>query len=332
MRAHKFLSLLRVSLGRSAAAWLIAGGLVAPNAFAVPASIDLPGDRVFPENLASGSDGTLYVGSLGSGGVFRIKPHTAKAELWIKPGAFGSRSIFGVLVDERSNTLWVCSNDLSALGAVIPSTETGSALKGFDLTTGQGKVSAKLPGDHTLCNDIAISADGSAFVTNTAAPQILRLPPGSNHLEVWASDPLLTPPANGAGLDGIAFGGDGNLYVDTYTPGELFRIDIAEGKAGKVTKLKPSRPLVLADAIRPLGSNEFLIIEGGGRLDRMRIHGDQALIETLKDGYAIPTGVAVVGRSAWVSEGQLSYIFDPAKKGQTPNLPFHIYSVALPAH
>ncbi len=302
------------------------------SAFAVPASIDLPGDRVFPENIASAKDGTLYVGSLGSGGIIRIKPGAAKAEIWIKPGAFGSRSIFGVLADERSNTLWACSNDLSSLGLVIASSETGSALKGFDLKTGQGKVSAKLPDDHTLCNDIAIGADGSAFVTNSAAPQILRLPPGSNQLEVWANDPLLAPPAGGAGLDGIAFGTSGSLYVDTYTTGELFRVDVVDGKAGKVTKLKPSRPLTLSDGIRPLGNNQFLIIEGTGRLDRMRIRGDGAVIETLKDGYAVPTGIAVVGHTAWVSEGQLSYVFDPAKKGQTPNLPFHIYSVPLRTH
>ena len=302
------------------------------NAFAAPASIGLPGDRVFPENVTSTKDGTLYVGSLGSGGIIRIKPGAAKAEIWIKPGAFGSRSIFGVLADERSNTLWACSNDMSALGVVIAGSETGSVLKGFDLKTGQGKVSAKLPGDNTLCNDIAIGADGSAFVTNSAAPQILRLPPGSNQLEIWATDPLLAPPAGGAGLDGIAFGTRGSLYVDTYTTGELFRVDVVDGKAGKVMKLKPSRPLTLSDAIRPLGNNQFLIIEGAGRLDRMRIQGGGAVIETLKDGYEIPTGVAVAGHTAWVSEGQLSYVFDPAKKGQTPDLPFHIYSVPLRTH
>jgi hypothetical protein len=133
-------------------------------------------------------------------------------------------------------------------------------------------------------------------------------------------------------LDGIAFGTGGNLYVDTYTPGELFRVDVVRGTAGKVTKRKPSRPLTLSDAIRPIGNNEFLIIEGAGRLDRMRIQGDRAVIETLKDGYAVPTGVAVVGHTAWVSEGQLSYVFDPAKKDQTPNVPFHIYSVPLRTH
>ena len=299
------------------------------NAFAAPASIGLPGDRVFPENITSTKDGTLYVGSLGSGGIIRIRRGAAKAELWIKPGAFGSRSIFGVLVDERSSTLWACSNDMSSLGIVIASSETGSALKGFDLKTGQGRVSAKLPGDHTFCNDIAIGPDGSAFVTNTAAPEILRLPPGKSQLEVWANDPLLAPPASGSGLDGIAFGSDGNVYVDTYTPGELFRVNVVDGKAGKVIKLKPSRPLTLSDAIRPLGNNQFLIIEGAGRLDRMRIQGDSAVIETLKDGYVVPTGVTVIGHTAWVSEGQLAYLFDPAKKDQSPTVPFHIYSVPL---
>ena len=117
--------------------------------------------------------------------------------------------------------------------------------------------------------------------------------------------------------------------MDTYTPGEIFRVDVVDGNAGTVTKLKPSRPLMLSDAIRPLGGNEFLIIEGAGRLDRMRIQGDNAVIETLKDGYAIPTGVTVIGHTAWVSEGQLAYVFDPAKRGQSPNVPFHIYSVPL---
>ena len=318
-----------VDFGRCAAAVIIAGCLMGSNAFAAPTSISLPGDRVFPENLTSTKGGTLYVGSLGSGGIFRIKPGATKADLWIKPGAYGSRSIFGVLADEQSNTLWACSNDMSALGVVIASTENGSVLKGFDLKTGEGKVSAKLPGDHTFCNDIAIGADGSAFVTNTAAPEILRLPPGKSQLEVWANDPLLAPPAGGSGLDGIAFGSDGNVYVDTYTPGEIFRVDVVYGNAGKVTKLKPSRPLTLSDAIRHLGGNEFLIIEGAGRLDRMRIQGDNAVIETLKDGYAIPTGVTVIGHTAWVSEGQLAYVFDPAKRGQSPNVPFHIYSVPL---
>jgi sugar lactone lactonase YvrE len=292
-------------------------------------SIALPGDRAFPENIAATRDGAIYIGSLGSGGVYRVAPHSKAAKSWIKPGAFGTHSVFGVLADEKSNTLWVCSNDLSAMGVIISGSDGVSALKGFDLKTSEGKISAALPGSSALCNDITIGPDGAAYVTNSMSPQILRLAPGGKELEVWFTDPSLQP-ASGAGLDGLAFGPDGNLYVDRYTPGDLYRVNVKSGKATGITRLSPSRPLVLADAIRPYGKDRFLIIEGGGRLDTLAIQGDKVVVATLKDGFSVPTGVASVGKTAWVSEGQLSYIFDPSKKDQKPNLPFRIYSVALP--
>src|SRR5437016_1041085 len=110
-----------------------------------PNSIDVPGERAFPESISAAPDGTLYVSSLASGGIARIKPGASTAEQWIKPGAFDSRSTFGVLVDERYNLLWVCSNDMSDKGIPGPSSILGSYLKGFDLETGEGKVSAALP-------------------------------------------------------------------------------------------------------------------------------------------------------------------------------------------
>ena len=227
--------------------------------------------------------------------------------------------------------MWVCSNDLTtSVGVTVGGSDGVSALKGFDAKTGEGKVSVALAGKPALCNDITIGPDGAAYVTNTLAPQILRLAPGAQKLEVWFTDASLQP-ASGAGLDGLAFGPDGNLYVDRYSPGDLYRINVKNGKAAGFTKLTPSRTLALADAIRRLGPDRFLLVEGGGRLDSFTVQGDTVAVETLKDGFVTPTGVAVVGNSAWVSEGQLSYVFDPSRKDRTPNLPFHIYSVNLPA-
>ena len=162
-------------------------------------SIELPGERAFPESISAASDGTLYVSSLASGGIVRIKPGASTAEAWINPGGFDSRSTFGVLVDERSNLLWVCSNDMSGKGVPGPSSIPGSYLKGFDLSTGEGKISAVLPGSHNLCNDMAIAADGSIYVTNSRAPQILRLKPDQNELEVFLEDKQFEPPKDGVG-------------------------------------------------------------------------------------------------------------------------------------
>lgn len=294
--------------------------------------IALPGEAAYPESITATADGTLYVSNFAGGGVTRIEPGASSGEVWITPGAFETRSTFGVLADEASGTLWVCSNDLSALGIQGPSDVKGAALKGFDLKTGAGKVSAPFPVSPAICNDIALGPDGAAYVTNTLGPQILRLKPGSQTLEVWKTDPLLAPEGKDAGLDGIAFGPDGNLYVDTFTKAKLFRIDVKDGQAGAVTPLTPSHPLVLTDGLRPLGDGAFLLAEGGGRLDRMTVSGDTAKVEVLRDGIAGGvTGAAKVGATAFITVGQLAVITDPARKGTKPELPFRVLAVPLTA-
>ena len=289
--------------------------------------VELPGDSVYPESLSASAEGTLYGSSLASGGIWRVKPGAARADEWIKPGAFGSRSTFGVLVDERKGLLWVCSNDASGIGVNGPGSATGSNLLGFDLVSGAGKVSVPLPGSGNLCNDTAVATDGSVYVTNSLKPQILRLAPGTSRLEVWLESPVFNQPKEGAGLDGIAFGADGNLYVDTYTNGEFFRVDVQDGKPGKVTKLTTSRPLKLSDGLRPTGGETFVMAEGGGTIDRVSVAGDAVTVETVKDGLDGPTAVALVGGTLWATEGQLSHLFD-AKSGP-PKLPFKAIGVPM---
>jgi streptogramin lyase len=291
--------------------------------------VTLPGDRVFPESVTSTTDGTLYVGSFAGGGVMRAKLGSAEAEPFIAPGAFDTRSTFGVLADEKSGTLWVCSNDASGFGVPGPSAVKGSWLKGFDLKTGEGKVSVRLPGEKTLCNDIAVGPDGAAYVTNSFAPQILRLAPGSGTFEVFAEDPLFEPPAHGAGLDGLAFGADGELYVDKFSEAALLRVHIEDGKADGVSALRTSQPIDLTDALRPVdGGHAFLMIEGRGKLDRVTVSGDEATVVTLKDGLNGPTGVTPLGNLAWISEGQLPHLLDPSKG--PPALPFLLEAVPVP--
>lgn len=318
---HSFTVLANRSI--MAASFVLAG---IASASAAPTQIALPGDAAFPESITATKDGALYVSNIVGGGVVRVPAGTGKAEVWIKPGAFDTRSTFGVLADEATGTLWVCSNDASGFGIAGPSTVTGSFLKGFDLKTGKGKVSVALPGAPAICNDIAIGADKAVYVTDSLSPNVLRLKPGASQFEVWATDPQFTAPPGAAGLDGIAFGSDGNLYVNTFGPGGLYRIDVTGGKAGKVTKLETSSPLVNPDALRPLGKNAFLMIEGSGKLDHLTIKGDKVTVSTLRDGFVQSTGVAQIGNTAWVSEGQLGVLFDPKHEAK-PNLPFYLYAV-----
>jgi sugar lactone lactonase YvrE len=292
-------------------------------------SIPVPGAKAFPESITSTSDGVLFVGRVGDGGIVRVKPRTAESTVFVQPGAAGSRSILGVFADEASSTLWACSNDLSALGGSAVGSDTWSALKSFELNTGNAKHSFSLPGSRAFCNDITVDGKGSVYVTDSANPTILKLSAGATTLEVFAQDSGFSPPQGGAGLDGIAFGTDGHLYVTTYAAGELFRVEVKDGKAGRVTKLSGNRHLQFPDALRALGDNSFLLIEGSGGLDRVVIRGDAFAVTPIHDGFVTPTSVARIGTTAWVSEGQLSFFFDPSKKNLSPSLPFRIYAVPL---
>jgi sugar lactone lactonase YvrE len=283
-------------------------------------------DKSFPESVTSTRDGTLYVGSFNLGGVLKIAPD-GKTEQLVKPGADGTRSTLGVLADERSGTLFVCSNDISGFGVAGPSETKGAWLKTFDLKSGAPKGSFALKDPKSLCNDITVAGDGTAYITDSFAPFIYSLKPGGTSLEVWATDPLLAPAKDGVGIDGIAIGADGNVYVNTYIPAKLFRISAKDGKAGAVTELKTSRPLDHADAMRSFG-NGFLMIEGNGKLDKITVQGDEANVETIKDGFAEPVSVTQVGDIGWVAEGKLSYIIGD-NKGKDPG-PFSLKPVALP--
>lgn len=197
--------------------------------------VGLP-DKSFPESVTSTRDGTLYAGSFNNGGVMKASPGR-KAEPFIKPGAGDSRSTLGVLADENSGTLYVCSNDITGFGVPGPTDTKRAWLKTFDLASGAPKGSFALADAKSLCNDIAVGSDGTAYVTDSFTPNVYRLKPGAAALEIWATHPALAPAKDGVGLDGIALGSDGHLYVTTYIPAKLFRIAVKDGKAGEVTEL-----------------------------------------------------------------------------------------------
>jgi hypothetical protein len=296
------------------------GGIAA--AQTAPAGVP---DKSFPESVTSTQDGTLYAGSFNLGGVVKTTSG-GKPEQFIKPGAGGSRSVLGVLADEKSHTLYVCSNDITGFGVPGPGDTKGAWLKTFDLASGAPKGSYALSDPKSLCNDIVVGSDGTAYVSDSFTPNVYSLKPGGTALEVFATDPMLAPAKDGVGLDGIAFGSDGNLYVTTFIPAALFKIAVKDGKAGAVTALKTSRARDHADAMRTFGDS-LLLIEGAGRLDKVTIKGDEAQIETIQDGFAEPVSVTQIGNTGWVAEGKLSYIIGD-NKTKDPG-PFTLKPVAL---
>jgi hypothetical protein len=284
------------------------------------------GERVFPESVTSTSDGRVIVGSV-FGAVYKAEPGSLVATRWIDVEAAdgGDLAVFGVLADEGSDTLWVCSSG-NPWGET-PTTDP-VALRTFDLSSGAAKAVYPFPpregGGNSVCNDVTIAADGTAYVSDTQGARILKLAPGGDALELFGADPVL------GGVDGIAFSEDWTLYVNTVTTGLIIRVGIeADGSMGALTTLTVDATLGGPDGMRLIEGDRFLLAEGqAGRLGILDIDGDAARLIVLKDDLDSSPGATPVGDTAYVLESQIGLLFDPAQAGQAPG-PFIVYAVPM---
>jgi sugar lactone lactonase YvrE len=301
---------------------VLAGCAAQPEGPASRGDILIDGKGVHPESVTSDRSGALYVGSV-PGIIYRAGPKDTVAVPFITPDAAnGLRSVFGVLADDAGGRLWACSVANSfgprPAGPVAPSEVVAFSLK-------DGKLVGRwpFPGGGT-CNDIAIARDGSAYATDTPGGRILKLAKGGTALEVVASDERLK------GIDGIAFAGDGQMYINNVQKQQLWRVRPVAGGAAELTLLQASQPMAGPDGLRPIGGNRFLQAEGtSGRITRVTIEGDVARIETLREGLQSSPGVTLIGDTAYAVEGKINYLIDPQLRGKDPG-PFRALAIPLP--
>ena len=186
------------------------------------------------------------------------RPARYKAEPWIAPAAFGSRSILGVFVDEQRGLLWVCSDDLTSSKIASPGTGP-TALKGFDAArAARARSASRCPGNDPFCNDIALAADGTVYVSESTNGRVLKLSPDMKGFTVWAADKQLLD------IDGIAFGADGNLYANTYAGNGFFRIDGAGRRRRGHREARHAAAAVSPGWHAHRTGNTFLMVEGSG--------------------------------------------------------------------
>jgi sugar lactone lactonase YvrE len=275
---------------------------------AQPEQLELPGTAYYPESLSAGKDGTLYVGSLTTGQVAAFKNGDLDSTIVISNNAV--TGVAGVLAHD--DQIWICSVDTTFHRA--------TEVRSFDL---HGMPQGTYPlAANQFCNDLAFDSAGNLYVTDSFAGSIMRLPSGGSALETFVSDPAFKPAAQGAfALDGIVAIG-GSLYVNKLDTGGLFRIDLAT-KA--ITPITVMPALVAPDGMRALDDQTLLVVEGPGRLTKVKLAGATATATTAVDGLDQPTSVVQARGTYWVSQGQLGRLF--ATPAQQPTLPFLVRRV-----
>jgi hypothetical protein len=295
-----------------------------PMATSAPVEITVDGTNIFPENITSTPDGTVFVGSMVTPVIYRALPGAATAEPWIHFTGDMIGTSWGVLADTASHSLWACVVEHPANTPQPPSgPQRHSSLRVFDLTSGVMKARYVLPGVTNSCNDIAIGPDHTVYISDPPNSRVLRLKPGAVTLEVLIQDAHLM------GVDGITFIGP-TLYVNSVSSGRIFRIPLADnGTASAPVEVQLSQPLSGPDGMRVWNGRMYVAENRANQVSVLDFQGDTAKVTVLKTGYQTPTGVSPVGDTLWVEESKQNYWRDPALQGENPN-PFKIYAIPIP--
>lgn len=189
---------------------------------ALTTAFGLPGDHVYPEGIAlDARSGDTYVGSYSTGAIYRATPGAAQAEEFLPAGTDGRATANGLTVDTHGR-LWVTD---STAGVTVYDTATRAPLARFDV-----------PGTAPrFVNDLAITPDGTAYLTDSVRNVLYRVSPGQvdrgerGTLAVAAElTTALTQPVapDAIELNGIVADPAGRfLLVAAMTSGTLIRVD-----------------------------------------------------------------------------------------------------------
>lgn len=281
------------------------------------ADIALPGPSFYPESITNLSDGTLFIGSLALGQIWKFVPNTQVPTKFVE----NLKQVNGVLTDQANDRLYACTTDTSVATNNVK-------VRAFGLADAQQKAMYDLP-DGTKCNDLVFDMAGNLFVADSSG-KIFKLDRNGTTLNMWTSGGLLNPmTAGGFGADGISFDGVSFLFVNNFETGKLVRIAInGDGTAGTADEIVVTPALVNPDGMRMLNATTLVVTEniltGLGKLSKVTIDntaktGAKTVISNRLDG---PTSFVKVGMVYWIAEGQLADLFVGAPPPMNPDLPF----------
>lgn len=305
-----------------------------PGAAATSAPISevvLPGNAFFPESVASGASGRLYVSSAALGSVVTISADGRSVTQLIAPevtatSPFVAVAKLGVFADEANNDLWVCTLNTQTYA---------STLRRYDLETGAKKAELALANAGGVCNDVAADAEGNIYVTDSFFG-IERLPAGAAALEIWKNDALFTAGQGQFAIDGIVVDGE-DVFVNNLTTGALVRVPIgANGAPGAAIAVQMKTPsgapvrFAAPDGMRLRAPHTLLVAESGAdTVSEVKIDTttNTAVRETFANHVDRPSSVAVAGGAAWIAEGQIGRLF--GLDSSAVSYPFYVRRVPL---
>ncbi|MDX2234432.1 MAG: hypothetical protein NW200_08025 [Hyphomonadaceae bacterium] len=282
--------------------------MAAPHAAASVATrlerVSLPAGLAFPNGVATSSDGSLYVGGVTSGRIWRRDVSGEWTVFY--PGSADVYAVTSLRLDEEWGVLWGASPDAGAvLGVEAGRSPRPHRVFALTLRTGALIASAVVP-EGGFGNDMVLDGAGGVYISDSRLGRIWRLGADLRSWTVVAEDPLLAP-GNGIGPAGIARLPGGDLVVSLFGKGEVVRIN-APGPASRVEWIGVKRRLIRPDGMAVVDQDTVALTVGGsGEVVLLDVRtGDARVVAT---GLRGPVNIDVANAVAHVTE---SGIVDPA--------------------
>lgn len=287
------------------------------------AAIALPTGFQYPNGITRANNGTVYVGSVTSGRILKIKPDSSIDTFFLgNDDIFASTSL---RLDEQRDILWGTSPDF--LGIKKANGETvRRPHRIFAIQVSTGKVLKIIPmPDAGFGNDMAIDANGGVYITDSAHPRIYYLPPGANQLQVWADSEQLR--AKMPGLAGIALADNGVLVVNLFSVGKLFKLTPQPQGQPLIEEITLDSTIENPDGMQFTPDGSLILLEGAvengnGRLLRIRnilaANSEPKLVEVLAEKLDSPVNLTITDREIWVTEARIRHRLLPGKEAAIP--------------
>jgi sugar lactone lactonase YvrE len=270
--------------------------------------------ELYPEGVAfDPATGGFFVSSLRYGTIGRVsldgtyQPFTEAGPLV---------STQGIAVDTARGRLLVVGGDLGVGERSSEATQERQAgVAVYDLGTGilqrYVALDALTPGRHHA-NDLALDADGNAYITDSFAGVVYRVT-AEGEAAVFAQDEAFA--SENVGLNGIAVHPDGFLLVAHSGDGRLFRVDLRDPR--RVAPVALPEALVGADGLVLLDDRSLVVVQNE-RHDRTLLlrSGDgwrsASVTAAVPSVLPFPTTATRAGGAVYVLNAKLEELFDPA--------------------
>jgi len=218
----------------------------------------------------------FYIGSIRHRKIVAVGKD-GKARDFVRSAEDGLLSVLGLKVDAARRHLWAATFASKSMKGFIPSMEGTAALFQYDLDKGEllRKIALKRPGEAHLFNDLALTAAGDVFVTDSEAGSVLVLRAGTNTLEE------LLPAGSFMYPNGIVLVEEGARLFVAHWRG----LAVVNLKSRTSQPLEAPAGVVLAgiDGLALDGQRLVAVQNGLGRARITRYHLDESLSRVLRE-------------------------------------------------